>query len=407
MTLGDLADPRTSQVVLIGASEYRHLSGLPAVARNVADLAAVFADPELWGVAAERCRVVLDNAHPADVGRVVRAAASEVGADGLLLIYYAGHGLIDPDDGSLILALPDCEPEVPHEAGLPYEWIRRALLASTAQRRVVIIDCCYAGRASSDMSATITAADVVADRAEIDRTCLLVSASANRPAAAPEGATHTAFTGELLRVLRDGLPDGGPLLTMSAIWRQVRDALAGSGFERPELRERNAGGSIPLVRNVALRQEELAGSVVSADPTVADADLAQASILVLRHDATGAAGVRLNGRHTPLPDDFTAGWRERISDPAVVRSGGPVARDGFIALAQLRPNAEPPLRFVPIRGRVGVLSLATPPETLRHTFAWIRVYSGYFGWGPGELESYLESGALTRTAADVALSGRS
>jgi putative transcriptional regulator len=84
-----------------------------------------------------------------------------------------------------------------------------------------------------------------------------------------------------------------------------------------------------------------------------------------------------------------------------------VARDGFIALAQLRPGAEPPLRFVPIRGRVGVLSLATPPETLQHTFAWIRVYSGYFGWAPGELESYLDSGALTRAAADLALSGGS
>jgi putative AlgH/UPF0301 family transcriptional regulator len=401
MTFGDLADPRTSQVVLIGAARYEHLSPLPAVARNVVDLAAAFADPELWGLPADRCHVLLDDAFPAEVGRMVRTAAAEVGVDGLLLIYYAGHGLIDPADGSLILALPGCEPEVPHEAGLPYEWIRRALLASTATRRVVIIDCCYAGRASSDMAATITAADVVADRAEIDRTCLLVSASANRPAAAPEGATYTAFTGELLTVLRAGLPDAGPALTMSAIWRRLRDVLAGSGFERPELRERNAGGSIPLVRNVAMRQEELAGSIVTADRTVADADLATAAILVLRHDATGSMGVRLNGRRTPLPDDFTPGWRERISEPAVVRDGGPVARDGFIALAQLRPNSEPPLRFIPIRGRVGVLSLATPPESVQHTFAWIRVYSGYFGWAAGELESYLESGALTRSTADL------
>jgi putative transcriptional regulator len=405
MTFGDLADPRTSQVVLIGAARYEHLTPLPAVARNVADLAAVFGDPELWGIPADRCHVVLDDPLPAEVGRVVRNAAAEVGVDGLLLIYYAGHGLIDPADGSLILALPNCEPEVPHEAGLPYEWVRRALLASTATRRVVIIDCCYAGRASPDMAATITAADVVADRAEIDRTCLLVSASANRPAAAPEGATYTAFTGELLAVLREGLPDGGPHLTMSAIWRRLRDVLANSGFERPELRERNAGGSIPLVRNIAMRQEELSGSIVAADRTVADADLAQASILVLRHDATGAVGVRLNGLHTPLPDDFTPGWRERISEPAVVRDGGPVARDGFIALAQLRPGAEPPLRFTPIRGRVGVLSLAMAPESVQHTFAWIRVYSGYFGWASGELESYLESGALMRSATD--LSGRS
>jgi hypothetical protein len=78
-----------------------------------------------------------------------------------------------------------------------------------------------------------------------------------------------------------------------------------------------------------------------------------------------------------------------------------VARDGYIALAMLRRAASHPPRFTLIRDRLGVLSLSVAPEELRHTFAWIRVYSGYFGWAPGELESYLDSGVLVRTHEGV------
>jgi putative transcriptional regulator len=393
----ELADPRTSQVVLIGATRYDHLSALPAVANNLEDLRAALSDPRLWGLPPDNCHIVLDPADPTSVGRTVRLAAKAVGVEGLLLVYYAGHGLIDPADGTLILALPGCEPEVPHEAGLPYEWIRRATSASTGLRRVVILDCCYAGRASPDMAAQASAADAVADRAEIERTCLLVSASSNRPAAAPEGARHTAFTGELLRVVRAGLPGGEPLLTMDAIWREVRRELLASGHERPELRERNEGSSIPLVRNAAVRGPDLAGAILVAGPAAIDTDLNRAALLVLRHDATGAIGIRLTGRAVALPDEFSEEWRELIGEPAVVRDGGPIARDGFIAVGVLRPSAAVPLRFTPVRGRLGVISLATQPEAVRHAFTGVRIFSGYLGWGPGELEAYLDAEGLVLT----------
>ena len=93
-------------------------------------LCAALVDHALWGIPEDRCHTVVDEVSPTTVGRTVRQAAASVGPDGLLLVYYAGHGLIDPADGSLILALPECEPEVPHEAGLPYEWIRRAAAGS-------------------------------------------------------------------------------------------------------------------------------------------------------------------------------------------------------------------------------------------------------------------------------------
>lgn len=53
-------------------------------------------------------------------------------------------------------------------------------------------------------------------------TYTLTSAPANAVALAPAGATYTAFTGELLQLLRTGVPGGPELLTLNEIYRRLR-----------------------------------------------------------------------------------------------------------------------------------------------------------------------------------------
>src|SRR5207247_2553455 len=101
----ELADPRASQLVLIGTATYTYLDALPAVAANLEAMAETLGRADLWGIPPENRHVLLDVPDPRAVGRAVRKAANSVGMDGLLLVYYAGHGLIDPNDGTLILAL--------------------------------------------------------------------------------------------------------------------------------------------------------------------------------------------------------------------------------------------------------------------------------------------------------------
>ena len=395
--MDELADPAASQVVLIGTSSFEHLDDLPAVGNNVTDLRGLLANPDLWGVPPENCRVLLDVSDPATISAAVRAAAAAVGERGLLLVYYAGHGLIDPQDDSLVLGLPGTHPQQPHERGLPYDWIRRALLGAAAKRRVVILDCCYAGRAGSAMAGGVSPADVVADQAVIEKTCLLVAASANRTASAPPGAPHTAFTGELLAVLADGLRTEGGVLTIAAIWRHVRDSLLSRGFERPELRELNEGGSIPLVLNAARRIRNLAGTLLWAAPTVADPELAHSAVLVLRHNATGALGVRINRLEGRLPIDFPRAWLPLVNSPAELFDGGPLARDGYVVVTMLRSNVPPPLRFTGVRDRLGTLALSADPEDIAPAVYGLRVFQGYLGWDTGELEAYVEAGDLVRS----------
>ncbi|MFG1602895.1 YqgE/AlgH family protein [Actinoplanes sp. NPDC049265] len=403
--MSEVANPALSRVVLIGVSEYRHLPQLPAVRNNVDGFGEVLRDNDYWGVPPENCHVLLDPASPGEVSRVVREAAAAVDRDGLLLVYFSGHGLVDPaDDDKLILALPACDPDAPHEEGLPYDWIRWAVAGTRARRRLVILDCCYSGRADSELGSGFTGTDAVADKAVTDGTCLLVSAPANRRARAPHGEIHTAFTGELLRFLREGYQPGPreatpAALTVETVWRSVRDAMLHRGFERPEMRARDFGTAIALVHNARLPRRNLAGTVLYAAPWFIDDELGQRAILVLRHNSTGALGVCLTRPDREIPPEFPVPWRTLISTPTMLFNGGPVARDGYILLTMLRSGAPHPLRFTPLRERdaeerLGTIALSEAPDDLADTVATMRVFVGYLGWRPGELEEYIERGEL-------------
>ena len=393
----DVANPASSQVVLIGVSAYERLVSLPAVERNVADLGELLRDVDLWGVPAENCRVLLNPATPADVSLAIRSAAAATDRDGLLLVYFAGHGLVDADDDKLILGLPGCDPAAPYERGVPYEWIRRAVADTRARRRVVILDCCYSGRAGAEIGGTGT--DAVAAKALTDGTSLLVSAPANRPAMAPSGEKYTAFTGELIRLLREGLrpppPDPVPAtLTVQTIWATVRQAMLRRGFEQPELRARDLGGEISLAHNPAAPRRNLAGSILYAAPWFVDDELNRRAILVLRHNQTGALGVCISQPQGDIPAEFPKGWRTLIGNPKMLFYGGPVAQDGYIVVTLLRSGAAKPLRFTPVRDRLGTLALSALPEDVAAEVDVMRVFVGYLGWQAGELEEYLDSGAL-------------
>ncbi|MBD0837474.1 caspase, EACC1-associated type [Streptomyces sp. TRM68416] len=249
-----LPDPGASAAVLIGVAAYKTMPKLPTVARNLTRLKEALTDRAIWGLPADKCVVVLDPSSPDDlIDPVVQAARS---ARDTLIVYYAGHGFVDPL-GALRLTMIGSMEELPHKAVL-YSELREALRQhNRARRRVIILDCCYSGRALGDMDAqTRTPLRTVADVKGMAGSYLLTSAASNVRALAPRGEECTAFTGEFVRVLREGIPgrEGQPIrpyLTLDAIYREVRGSLEHRGRPTPRQQDNNQVGQLPFVRNLA------------------------------------------------------------------------------------------------------------------------------------------------------------
>ncbi|MGW7477572.1 caspase, EACC1-associated type [Nonomuraea muscovyensis] len=232
-------------MVLIGTSAYTYLDALPAVHGNLADLEALLTDGEVGAVPSGQCTVVEDAATPQEVYQAVRQAAEL--ADDVLLVYFSGHGLLDPGTmDALHLALPGADPEDLIYSAFPVDHLLRAVRKSPARTRVVVLDCCYSGRALAE---TMSGSPV--GNLDISGSCLITATPANRQAYAPADAPHTAFTGVLIEVLRHGVPGCPPVLTLGDVYRRVKQLCGSRELPDPQSYAINTAERLPLAMNRA------------------------------------------------------------------------------------------------------------------------------------------------------------
>jgi putative transcriptional regulator len=144
--------------------------------------------------------------------------------------------------------------------------------------------------------------------------------------------------------------------------------------------------------------DPMAGRLLVATPLLEDPNFRRSVVLVVEHEAVeGTLGVVLN-RPSEIPvGQVLQQWTELATDPAVVFRGGPVAPDSALALA-LVPGTDEPLGWraldgAPALARLGLLDLDTPPRLLAPAINRLRVYAGYAGWSPGQLEAEIDEGA--------------
>ena len=131
--------------------------------------------------------------------------------------------------------------------------------------------------------------------------------------------------------------------------------------------------------------ESLRGKLLIAAPSLFDY-FRRAVILVLEHTPDGAMGVVLNREsETPVAEALPA-LADLPGSDGVVRLGGPVSPESVVALGHFGDPGEAGLRVV---GPLGTLD----PEADNTSLRRLRVYAGYAGWGPGQLDGELEEGA--------------
>jgi molecular chaperone DnaK len=242
-----LPDLARSRAVLIGVARYRddHLHDLLGALGNVQDLADRLGDERTGSFRRDSVTTVPDPEHAGLLGEMVAAEARL--AQDTFLVYYAGHGLLDAQ-GRLYLGLTTTNSESVYYSAMPFDFIRQAFLNSPARNRILILDCCFSGRAIEAMS---DRESVVSGQIEISGVYTLTSAPANQPAIAPDGARHTAFTGELLRLLNHGVATGSELITLEQIYIHLLAALTAGGLPKPQRRGTGTSDLLALARNPA------------------------------------------------------------------------------------------------------------------------------------------------------------
>jgi putative transcriptional regulator len=127
--------------------------------------------------------------------------------------------------------------------------------------------------------------------------------------------------------------------------------------------------------------DSLKGSLLVATPALVDPNFRRTVVLVAEHGEAGAMGVVLN---RPSETAVAEAIPELVSfagDEEPVFVGGPVAVDSLLALAEVE---EPDETLELVVGAVGFVQDLEVPS-LRG-----RVFVGYAGWSPGQIEAELD-----------------
>ena len=140
------------------------------------------------------------------------------------------------------------------------------------------------------------------------------------------------------------------------------------------------------------------GQLLVATPPLDDPNFDRTVVLILEHQDSGAIGVVLNRTtHAPV-ESILPDWAERSAAPGTIFRGGPVSTDSLIGLAMVDDDTDPDAHRIELSvGTLMSVDLASPDAHVGPT----RIFAGYSGWGPGQLEGELAAAAWLVVPAEL------
>lgn len=144
------------------------------------------------------------------------------------------------------------------------------------------------------------------------------------------------------------------------------------------------------------------GRLLVATPALMDPNFRRTVVLLLDHDEDGALGVALDRPLEPLVAEVLPGWEGLVGLPACLFAGGPVSSGAALGVAVLAADTpSAPLGWRRMFGDTGLVDLDTPVPVVADAIVAMRVFAGYSGWGPGQLESEVAEGAWALLPAEA------
>ena len=143
--------------------------------------------------------------------------------------------------------------------------------------------------------------------------------------------------------------------------------------------------------------DSLQGKLLVSSPALHDPNFRKTVVLIAHHDEEGAMGLVLSRPSEVLAVAAVPSLEglPGADDPVFV--GGPVQPEAFMVLAEFDDVDE---AAAPIMERLGFMPADAEPDDLSITR--LRLFSGYSGWGTGQLEYELEEVAWIVVDAETA-----
>jgi putative transcriptional regulator len=129
--------------------------------------------------------------------------------------------------------------------------------------------------------------------------------------------------------------------------------------------------------------ESLKGKLLVSSGGLFDPNFRHTVVLIGEHNEEGALGVVLNRALDVTVEQALPPLRDLVAPGALVFQGGPVQPTAAVLLAELE---RPDLADINVFGAVGFLTGDVSPEITPYVLR-ARVFVGYSGWGPGQLEA--------------------
>jgi putative transcriptional regulator len=129
--------------------------------------------------------------------------------------------------------------------------------------------------------------------------------------------------------------------------------------------------------------DSLAGHLLLAGPALWDPNFRRSVVLVGHHDREGAVGVVLNRAAEVAVEDAVPALAAIVPAGESLFLGGPVDPTSAVVVADF---AEPEHAEILALGSIGFLPSEVPTGSVGGILR-ARVFAGYAGWGPGQLEA--------------------
>lgn len=228
--------PEHIKILLIGVRDFddtENLHSLPAAYNNVNELYNIFISE--GNNIPEKNISLYHGENKNDIlkglSRISKAPDTK-----LIIIYYAGHGIFEEEENEFYLSTSKSKLSQIHIESISINDLNKSIHKQVS-KIALILDCCYSERAF----------DFLANRRNY---FLLASSPKVKTSKYPIGSKFSAFTKELVRILKLGIPGKDEWLSFNDIYKHIKETLDKEKYPEPKKIDRNNIEELQIFKNL-------------------------------------------------------------------------------------------------------------------------------------------------------------